>query len=446
MTNKLHLISPLDGRYSQISDSLKSYFSEYAYLKYRVKIEVEYLKMFAKILKISSGDDDKKLNSIVKNFSIKDAEVIKVVEDKVRHDIKAIEYFLREKINKLGLKKLSAYIHIGLTSEDINNLAYSLMLQDSFKFVISQELVNLIKQIKSLLKQYQRAPILARTHGQPAVMTTFGKEMANYYYRLEKQIARLNSFKFEGKLNGAVGNYNALQLVYPKIDWVKFSEKLITYLGLAPNYFTTQILYPDRWIEYFQILSLINNILVNLSQDIWNYIMLETLILKKEKNQVGSSTMPQKVNPIDFENAEGNLQIANCYFELYSRKLIISRLQRDLSDSTVKRTFGVALGHMILAWKNIVRGFKKISLDEVKTKQELDNHWEILAEGLQTYLRSIGDDHGYEKLKKLTQGKKIDRKSYKQIIKELKIKDKRLIELTPEKYIGLASKLVNKLT
>jgi len=410
MNQNLTNVSPIDGRYAKSLVSLKEYFSEYAYIKYRVKVEIEYLIKFLQIKK--TAKKYKKLQSIEDNFSVDDAQRVKEIEGKIHHDVKAIEYFLREKFKKLGLNKLSSFIHLGIEI--------------------------MVKWLNGLIIENKDKVMLARTHGQVAVPTTFGKEIANFNERLLKQQKKLKDFKFEGKLNGAVGNYNALQFVYPKINWQKFSKEFIEDLGLRTNFYTTQILPYDNWLEYFQIIYLINGILLGLAQDMWNYIMLDVLILKKEKNQVGSSTMPQKINPIDFENAEGNIQIANNYFELFQRKLMVSRLQRDLSDSIVKRTFGTAFGHSLLAWKGIVKGLGKISVNEIKTKTELDNHWEVLAEAVQTYLRSVGDEKAYEKLKDLTQGKKIEKKEYLEIISKLGLdKENKFRELTPEKYVGL---------
>ena len=436
MNQNLTNVSPIDGRYAKSLVSLKEYFSEYAYIKYRVKVEIEYLIKFLQIKK--TAKKYKKLQSIEDNFSVDDAQRVKEIEGKIHHDVKAIEYFLREKFKKLGLNKLSSFIHLGLTSEDVNNLAYGLILKEFNRKTVLPEIEIMVKWLNGLIIENKDKVMLARTHGQVAVPTTFGKEIANFNERLLKQQKKLKDFKFEGKLNGAVGNYNALQFVYPKINWQKFSKEFIEDLGLRTNFYTTQILPYDNWLEYFQIIYLINGILLGLAQDMWNYIMLDVLILKKEKNQVGSSTMPQKINPIDFENAEGNIQIANNYFELFQRKLMVSRLQRDLSDSIVKRTFGTAFGHSLLAWKGIVKGLGKISVNEIKTKTELDNHWEVLAEAVQTYLRSVGDEKAYEKLKDLTQGKKIEKKEYLEIISKLGLdKENKFRELTPEKYVGL---------
>jgi len=446
MRQKLLNISPLDGRYASKLSFFKDFFSESALFKKRIFVEIEYLKQLSSfgVIRKLSQKEIVVLDQIVSNFDLNDALRIKEIEEKINHDIKAVEYFLREKFNRKKLEDLTAFIHLGLTSEDINNLAYGLIFKDFKKNVLEKELEKVLVSLKELADRYKKMPFLARSHGQPAVPTTFGKEIANFVHRLQKQQKRLNVFKFEGKLNGAVGNYNALSLIFRQIDWIKFSRVFIGQLGLVPNFNTTQILPYDNWVEFFQKLILINNIFLGLSRDIWTYIMLEELRLIAGKNQVGSSTMPQKVNPIDFENAEGNLEVANSYFQLYERKLPISRLQRDLSDSTVRRTFGVALGHTVLAWNSLQQGLGKIALDEEKIKENLNHHWEVLAEAIQVYLRSTGEVRGYEKIKKITQGKKMTRENYLSLIKELRLDKTEIdfINLSPEKYVGLADKLI----
>lgn len=441
MEENLQNISPIDGRYSKIVTSLKIFFSEYGLIKYRVTIEVKYLLYFLSTIDISISQIEKeRITRIETDFTHKDAQRIKEIETTTRHDVKAVEYFIREKLNKFKLSKYSSYIHIGLTSEDTNNLSFALMLKGSYEIVMKNEFENLINSLKTLALKNKDAVLLARTHGQIAVPTTFGKECANYVQRLRRQNQKLQMFAFEGKLNGAVGNHSALSFVYPNIDWVEVSSKFILSLGLLPNVYTTQILPYDNWIEYFQSLFLINGILIGFSQDIWQYIMLGYLTHKSAKNQIGSSTMPQKINPIDFENAEGNLQVANSLFELYQRKLPVSRLQRDLSDSTVKRTFGTSLAHTLLGWKSIIRGLSKITINHQLIHHELDSHWEVLAEGVQTYLRSVGDEKGYEKLMSRVKGKALKEKEFKAILKELKL-DKKLKDLRPEKYVGYAERL-----
>ena len=450
MTDSLKAISPLDGRYAHITADLRQYVSEYALHQFRIKIEVWYVEAVLPLVfphvKITP-QERKKLKEIGDHISEKDIERIKEIEVETKHDVKAVEYFLKEQFTKYGLSKYAVCIHLGLTSEDVNNLAYSMMLHACNKKIIEETLCSLLDEIKQKATQYKSSVMIARTHGQPAVPTTLGKEFANYYVRLEKLYAKLKEFRFEGKLNGAVGNYNAVQFTFPKVDWIAFSQKFITSCGLVPNLFTTQILPTDNYVEYFQILERINWVLVGFSQDMWHYIMLDLLSQKAEKKQVGSSTMPQKINPIDFENAEGNLILANSMFETFARKLLVSRLQRDLSDSTVKRTFGVAFGHMIVAWKSLVRGLHKVDANKEKMSDEVDAHWSVLAEAVQVYLRAQGNDYAYEKLRMLTQGKKFDKKKFQALIRSLS-KDVylRLKKLSPQNYNGLAEKLVDLIT
>jgi adenylosuccinate lyase len=439
-------ITPIDGRNRHKLQNLIPYFSEMALCKYRIFIEIQYLFKLSeyKIIEISKKEVQS-IELLYSKFNTKEYQQIKVIENKINHDVKAIEYYLREKFIKTSLKKLIPFIHIGLTSEDTNNLAYGLILKDFKKDILEKQLSDLLKQIKDLSIKYNDSVFLGRTHGQPAVPTTVGKEFANYYFRLQKQFIKLQNYKFEGKCNGAVGNNNAMQFVYPNIDWIKFSQKFVSSLGLVNNIFTTQILFYDNWIEFFQTIQLINGILIDLSINMWEYIMLEIFVQKKDENQVGSSTMPQKINPINFEHAEGSLQFANSMFEMYQRKLLTSRLQRDLSDSTVRRTFGEAFGHTVLAWESIKNGLQKISVNEKHIKDELNNHWEVLSEAIQTYLRSIQDEKAYEKLKKLTQGRQITKNNFLDILKALKLdKNKKLIKLSPEKYVGYAIELVDQ--
>lgn len=436
-------ITPIDGRYARQTQLLVNYFSETALAKYRIMVEVDYLKELSqyKIINLTSKELNL-INGINEKFNQNEFKKVKEIEEKINHDVKAVEYYLRYKFEKQSLKKIIPFIHFGLTSEDINNLAYALMLKDCQKEIILPRLKNLLDQLKQLIRLTVRSSILARTHGQPAVATTFGKEIANYYYRLQKQFKKLKRFLFEGKCNGAVGNFNAAYLVYPKINWIKFSQDFVEGLGLKPNLYTTQILPYDNWLEYFQIIMLINGIFVDFSINIWQYIMLNILQQRLNIDKVGSSTMPQKINPIDFEGAEGNLQLANSLFEFFQRKLICSRLQRDLSDSSVRRSFGTAIGHTILGWKSIVRGLKKISVNRKFSQDELNNHWEILTEAIQTFLRSTRNQTAYENLQTLTQGKTLTKQLYFTLLKSLHLdKEKKLINLSPEKYIGLAEKL-----
>lgn len=440
-------ITPIDGRYRDRVQELAPFFSEYALCKYRIFVEIRYMMKLASegIIQKLKRNEATLLEEIVDKFDSEEFKKVKRIEQKINHDVKAVEYYLRDKFHFIKLSSFIPYIHIGLTSYDINDCAYGLMLKNSTNTVLIPLFELLLSELRGLAKKTKHIPMLGRTHGQPALATTFGKEMANYYSRLRKQLKRLKEFKFEGKFNGAVGNLNALQFVFPKTNWIKFSEEFVRSLGLTPNLFTTQLLPHDNWIEFFQILILINGVLVDASVNLWLYIMLEVLVQKKLSYEVGSSTMPQKINPINFENAEGVLQLANSQLEFYGRKLVGSRLQRDLSDSTIRRTFGIAFAYTVLGWKSMIGGFKKITINEEKVKKELGEHWEVLAEALQTFLRSVGDEEAYEKLKDLTQGKKITNELYFEILRKLGLNtNKRLADLTPEKYTGYAEELAEK--
>ncbi|MCL4260699.1 MAG: adenylosuccinate lyase, partial [Anaerolineales bacterium] len=368
MTMSLHALSPLDGRYEQEIFALRDFFSEFAYLRSRARLELDFLTA------LSNAGICPPPNISLDSFTDEDARNIQEYEKTTRHDVKAIEYFLRDKLPTDS----RPFIHFGLTSEDINNIAQALALRDSRDQVLLPSLDNLISSLRDFAKQYRALPMLARTHGQPAVPTTLGKEIAVYLSRLKTCRDEIANHKFEAKLTGAVGNFNALHAAAPQIDWISFSANFIRGLGLEPNLVTTQILPYDNWVRYFNSIQLTNSILIDFAQDTWRYISDGYLKQKVVGGEVGSSTMPQKVNPIDFENAEGNLGVANALLTHYAHKMAISRLQRDLSDSTVRRTFGVALGHTLLAWNNIARGMSRVEADEAKISSELNAHWEVV--------------------------------------------------------------------
>ncbi|MEX1052408.1 MAG: adenylosuccinate lyase [Patescibacteria group bacterium] len=439
--SNLQNISTIDGRYKDKTETLSKYFSEYALIKKRIFVELEYLKFLSskEIVPKCSTSEITKVNKIFDKFDLDEAKKVKKLEAEINHDVKAIEYYLRAEFKKNKLQKLSPFIHIGLTSSDTNNIAQALLLKEFHKEVLDSELSQIISLIRKLSVKYADSPFLARTHGQPAVPTTFGKEFKNYEERLKKQQIKLKKFEFEAKLNGAVGNYNALNAIFPNVNWVEFSKNFLGSLGLNTNLFTTQILPYDNIIEFFQTIFIVNGILIDLVSDIWLYNMLGLVSLQKSKKQVGSSTMPQKINPIEFENAEGNLKLSNAMISFYQEKLLSSRLQRDLSDSTISRTFGTTLTHTILAWKNIIKGLNLIKFEDKIALIELDNHWEVLSEAIQTYLKSKGDEKGFEKIKKTVYGKKLTKEMYLKLIA-----DKILIRLEPKKYIGLASNLAKK--
>jgi adenylosuccinate lyase len=447
MIDPLLSVSSIDGRYFEKTKILSKYFSEFALIKNRVFVELEFLSFLIsqKTIPKCSTYEVEQLVRMGRQFNLNEAKKIKKIENKINHDVKAIELYLRSVFKQKKLNKLSPFIHIGLTSSDINNIAVSLSLKQSNDEIIKLKIKEVLNSVKKISLKYKNNPIIGRTHGQPAVPTTFGKEIANFYYRLKKQQIKLNKFLFEGKLNGAVGSYNALSLIYPKINWVKFSTRFLRKLKLKENLYTTQILPYDNIIEFFQILKNINNVLIGFSIDLWLYYMLGIISLEKGQEQVGSSTMPQKINPIELENAEGNLQTANALFSFYEQKLLYSRLQRDLSDSTIVRTFGTAVAHTIIGWSSILKGLSYLRLNKEKAILELEVHWEVLAEAVQTYLRSKEDDKAYEKVKDMVYGKKINKNDFQKITNLIKDKKDAKIfsKLEPKDYIGLASKLTS---
>jgi adenylosuccinate lyase len=406
----------------------------------RARLELDFLSALSKIGLVRPLTDSER--NALDSFTDEDARKIQEYERTTRHDVKAIEYFLREKISE----DLHPWIHFGLTSEDINNIAQAIALRDSRDKVLLPALDYLLSSLRNFAKRYRALPMLARTHGQPAIPTTLGKEIAVHIARLKKCRDEIVNHKFEAKLNGAVGNFNAFQVAVPQVDWISFSKDFIESLGLQPNLITNQILPYDNWIRYFDSIKLFNTILIDYTQDTWRYISDGYLIQKIVEGEVGSSTMPQKVNPIDFENAEGNLGLANALLTHYGQKLAVSRLQRDLSDSTVRRTFGVALGHTLLAWKNITYGMSRVDADEGKIKQELNEHWEIISEGAQTILRAAGRNDAYESLKSRTHGRVLTEADFKSWVEAIDVDEEtreRLQFLSPESYIGLAVSLVD---
>jgi len=436
----LHALSPLDGRYENETTPLRDYFSEFAYLRSRARLELDFLSALSKTGLIRPLSDSAR--AVLDSFTDDDARKIQEYEKITKHDVKAIEYFLREILPE----ELHQWIHFGLTSEDINNIAQAIALRDSRDKVLLPAFDNLITSLLDFAKKYRALPMLARTHGQPAVPTTLGKEIVVYIGRLLKCRSEIANHKFEAKLTGAVGNFNALYAAAPQVDWISFSRKFIYEFGLEPNLVTTQILPYDNWIRFFQSLQIANSILTDYAQDMWRYISEGFIRQAVVEGEVGSSTMPQKVNPINFENAEGNLGIANALLNHYGQKLPVSRLQRDLSDSTVRRTFGVALGHTLLAWINITRGMSRIEADEEKIKLDLDSHWEVVSEGAQTILRAVGRSDAYELLKSEMQGRVLDESNYQLWVEALDIDNEtheRLISLSPESYIGLAIQITD---
>jgi adenylosuccinate lyase len=444
---QLTAISPVDGRYGQKTDTLRPIFSEYGLIRHRVIVEVRWLQALAAHEGIAevpalSSHADHLLNAIVANFSEQDAQRVKNIESTTNHDVKAVEYFLKEKTaGNSELEAISEFIHFGCTSEDINNLAHALMLREARNQALLPLLDDVIRAISELAKRYADKPMLSRTHGQTASPTTVGKEMANVSARLHRQREQYAAVPMLGKINGAVGNYNAHLVAYPDIDWPAFSRQFISDLGLEMNPYTTQIEPHDYMAEQFDALARYNTVLIDFCRDVWGYISLGYFKQKTIAGEVGSSTMPHKVNPIDFENAEGNLGIANALFSHFAAKLPISRWQRDLSDSTVLRNTGVAVAHCVIAFESCLKGINKLQLNEARTAEDLDNSWEVLAEALQTVMRRHGIEKPYEKLKDLTRDHAVNRDTLQVFIQTLDLPatvKQELESLTPASYIGNA--------
>lgn len=446
-------ISPIDGRYSKEVQDLKLFFSEEALIKYRIKVEIEYLIALCAVVHIKqlqplSSRKKTELRNLYIKFSTKEAKQVKRIEAKTNHDVKAVEYYISEKLSKSNNKKLVPWIHFALTSEDVNNLAYTLMWQDGLIHIYLPALKKLLIKIRSLAKKNKDIALLSLTHGQPASPTTVGKEFAVFYNRATRQLNNLKAHKLHGKLNGATGTWGAHYVAFPQVNWIKFSEKLLRSLKLEPNLITTQIEPHDSLIESYQSVSRINTVLIDLCQDVWLYISRGVFKQKQVEGEIGSSTMPHKINPINFENAEGNLNVANSLFAGLSRKLAVSRLQRDLSDSTAIRNQGVLLAHSLLAVKNVLKGLERVAVDKNKIAEELDHHWEVLAEPIQTVLRKHGKSDAYEKLKDLTRGQTITKPDLEKFIIGLdipKTEKEYLLRLTPQNYIGLATKIVEQI-
>ena len=445
--SSLTALSPIDGRYASKTETLRPIFSEYGLIRHRVVVEVRWLQTLAthediKEVPLLSAHAERVLNDIIDKFSEQDAQRVKNIERTTNHDVKAVEYFLKEKItgNK-ELEAISEFIHFACTSEDINNLAYALMLREARNQSLLPLLDEVINVISELARKNADIPMLARTHGQTASPTTIGKEMANVAARLRRQREQVSAIPMLGKINGAVGNYNAHIVAYPDIDWPALSSQFISDLGLEVNPYTTQIEPHDYMAELFDALSRFNTVLIDFSRDVWGYISLGYFRQKTVAGEVGSSTMPHKVNPIDFENAEGNLGIANALFSHFGAKLPISRWQRDLSDSTVLRNTGVAVAHCIIAYESCLKGIGKLQVNEQRTAEDLDNSWEVLAEALQTVMRRHGIEKPYEKLKDLTRDQQVNQATLQAFINTLELPDnvkQELASLTPATYTGNA--------
>ncbi|GLT14357.1 adenylosuccinate lyase [Vibrio algivorus] len=451
----LTAVSPVDGRYGSKTIALRSIFSEYGLLKYRTIVEIRWLQKLAETAAIAevpafSDEANQYLNEIATNFSEDDANRIKTIERTTNHDVKAVEYFLKEKVEALPeLHAVSEFIHFACTSEDINNTSHALMLKEARDDVILPAIREIIDAIKALAIEYRDIPLLSRTHGQPASPSTMGKEMANVAYRMERQYKQIANVEILAKINGAVGNYNAHLSAYPELDWHAFSEEFITKsLGVDWNPYTTQIEPHDYIAELFDAIARFNTILIDFDRDIWGYIALGHFKQKTIAGEIGSSTMPHKVNPIDFENSEGNLGLANAIFGHLAQKLPISRWQRDLTDSTVLRNLGVGCGYAMIAYSSVMRGISKLEVNQAALEAELDKNWEVLAEPVQTVMRRYGIEKPYEKLKELTRGKRVDGEGMRTFIDGLEIPQEekdRLKQMTPANYIGDAVKLTDLL-
>ncbi len=443
---QLTAISPIDGRYRNKTASLAPYFSEAALIKYRVLVEVEYFIALCELplnqLKEVNHNLFEELRDIYRNFSNEDALQIKEIEKTTNHDVKAVEYFIKSAFDRLGLSQYKEFIHFGLTSQDINNTAIPLSTKEAFESVYLKSLIALISKLKQLSVDWQYVPMLARTHGQPASPTRLGKEIGVFVERLEEQLRLLFNIPFAAKFGGATGNFNAHKVAYPQVDWRDFGQKFVEeILGLHHSFPTTQIEHYDHFAAFFDALKRINTIIIDLNRDIWTYVSMDYFKQKIKAGEIGSSAMPHKVNPIDFENSEGNLGIANAIFEHLSAKLPLSRLQRDLTDSTVLRNVGVPIGHTIISFEATLKGLNKLLLNEEKFNEDLEKNWAVVAEAIQTILRRENYPNPYEALKELTRTNTIiDKNAIHNFIKDLAVSDAiktELLQITPQNYLGI---------
>ncbi|MCX7168982.1 MAG: adenylosuccinate lyase [Proteobacteria bacterium] len=449
----LTALSPLDGRYADKIEPLRNYFSEFGLIKRRVRVEIAWLKTLAATpelaeIKAFSPDTRAELDLVVAGFKVADADAIKAIEARTKHDVKAMEYWLKERLSgNAEVMAATEFIHFGCTSEDINNVSHALMLQEGREHIMLPGLQGLVARLRELAHALAELPMLARTHGQPATPTTLGKEMANICVRLERATQNIAALKLTAKFNGAVGNYNAHLAAYPGFDWESFNRRFIESFGLEYNPYTTQIEPHDVIAELFDAIARANTILLDADRDFWQYISLGYFKQKLKAGEIGSSTMPHKVNPIDFENSEGNLGLANALLRHLAEKLPVSRLQRDLTDSTVLRNMGVALGYSVLAYDSCLRGMDKLEADPQRLQADLDACWEVLAEPVQTVMRRYGVANPYEQLKELTRGKGITREALQTFIQGLSIpaeEKARLLAMTPWSYLGKAVELARR--
>lgn len=452
--SSLSAVSPIDGRYARKTKELRTIFSEFGLIKYRVHVEIQWLISLSEQKKINEVTSLNKqaqqtLLAIASNFSENDALRVKEIERTTNHDVKAVEYFIKEKITDTKeLANISEFVHFACTSEDINNLSHALMLKEAHEALVLPQLTSVIDAITDLAHTHADVALLSKTHGQPATPSTLGKEMANVVYRLRRQLNQIQQTEFLGKINGAVGNYNAHISAYPEVDWEAHAQAFIQQLGLTWNPYTTQIEPHDYIAEYFQALSRFNTILMDFNRDIWAYISLGHFKQKAIQGEIGSSTMPHKINPIDFENSEGNLGIANALFNHLASKLPISRWQRDLTDSTVLRNLGVGIAHSMISYQSTLKGISKLDVNPENLQTELQQNWEVLAEPIQTVMRRYDIEQPYEKLKELTRGKRLTQEAMLHFIESLELPSDvktELKKLTPENYLGLAAKLAKSI-
>jgi adenylosuccinate lyase len=448
----LGAVSPLDGRYAEQTETLSPYFSEAALIRFRVLVEVRWLLALSTSPDITevrafSAEEQELLHKLVAEFNVDDAERVKEIERTTRHDVKAIEYYIKEELALSSLQDVSEWVHFACTSEDINNLSHALMLQGGITTVWLPRARELVNVVASLAQEHAAVPMLARTHGQTASPTTVGKELAVFVHRWGRQLKHIAAQEYLGKINGAVGNFNAHMAAYPRVDWPAFAQRFVESLGLSYNPLTTQIESHDYMAELFQSLMRFNNVLLDFDRDMWTYISMGYFKQKVVAGEVGSSTMPHKVNPIDFENSEANLGLSNAVLDHLANKLQVSRLQRDLTDSSAIRNMGVGIAYSFLALGSALRGLKKLSLDERVLANDLDNSWEVLGEAVQTVMRKAGLQNPYEKLKELTRGEKIDEAKLRAFVESLELPEDdklRLLQMTPGSYTGLAAQLVTE--
>ncbi len=444
----LTAISPIDGRYANTCSELQEVFSEYGLIKRRILVECTWLEALCddrriRECKALSPKERRQLRAIAAEVTLADAQRVKDIEKTTNHDVKAIEYFLKEKLAGTSLESRSEFVHFGCTSEDINNMSHALMLRDG-KAVLRQAMDDMTAKVVEMAKAYAKVPMLAHTHGQPASPTTVGKELAVVSARLKRQAGEIDRLVMPAKMNGAVGNFNAHLSAYPDVDWEKLSDKVIKSLGLRQNRLTTQIESHDGIAELFDAICRWNSVLLDFDRDVWMYVSMGYFKQRTVKGEIGSSTMPHKVNPIDFENSEGNLGLANAIMGFMARKLAISRMQRDLTDSTTLRNMGVGFGYTLIAIRSTQKGLGKLELNEERLADDLDHNWEVLAEPIQTVMRKVGMDHPYERLKELTRGRRVNAEIMQDFVKALplpKADKARLLKMTPASYVGLAEKL-----